>query len=254
MVLVALRTGNARAQAQSESKNGTAPAEQVATTPTGTAEQAEVRKWTGEVEAGGVVTSGNSESQSLRARLKLQHEAGSWKEGVAADYVKVSEQGADSAEQFTATLRADRTLTKRSYLYADGRYEANRAAGLSPRVAETAGYGRRFLFSEQVRLETEAGVGGRHTWATDGTRKSEPIGRLAVNFLWQFGAASEFSEKAFSEFGDRNVYSESNTSLKTRIDSSFSLKINLAVKHNTVVPEAQHKTDSITSVTLVYDL
>lgn len=210
--------------------------------------------WTGEAEAGLINTTGNSRSESLRARIKLQYEPGQWKHSLAGDLVHVSEAGTTTTEQYNAALKSDRALTERSYLFVTARYETDRSAGSSPRVSETTGYGRRFVFAERARLEAEAGGGGRHTWATDGTRESEGILRLAVRCFLRIGALSELSEEAFSEFGESNVHSESSSSLKARLNSVLSLKVNVTVKHDTVVIEGRHKTDTITSTTLVYDL
>jgi putative salt-induced outer membrane protein len=237
----------------------TAPAT-VSTAPSSTAAGAEEpgrkpdRPWKGEAEAGIINATGNSRSESVRARIKLQYEPGQWRHALTGDFIRVAEQGITTTEQYNAAWKSDRALSRRSFVYGAARYETDRIAGYSPRVAESAGYGRKFPFSDRLRLEAEAGAGGRHTWATDGTRKSEAIVRIASRFFWGFGAQSEFSEEAFSEFGDENVHSESQTSLKTRINADFSMKANVTVKHDTVVAADRHKTDTITSLTLVYDL
>jgi putative salt-induced outer membrane protein len=259
ILLPSLFSGISRADDAPPTDTGSTPRDSIATAQTATAgtggEQAGgERQWKGEVEAGVINTTGNSHSNSLRARLKLQYEPGIWKHSLTADYLQVSESGATTTKQFNGALKSDRTLTVRSYLFATARYETDRIAGYSPRVAESAGYGRRFPFSERVRLEAEIGAGGRHAWFTDGTRESEAILRLAAKFSWKLNSLSEFNEEAFSEFGKKNVHSESQTSLTTRINASFSLKANVAVKHDTVVIAGRAKTDTITSMTLVYDL
>ena len=225
-------------------------------TTTGSAEpgQQAASLWSGEVEAGFINTAGNSRSESMRARLKLQYEPGTWKHGLTGDFIQVSERDKITTEQFNAALKSDRALSVRSYLFVNGRYDTDRIAGYSPRVTESAGYGRRFPFTDRMVLEAETGAGGRHTWNTDGSKMSEAIVRLAVRYIWKFGSMSEFSESALSEFGESNVHSESQTSLTTRINSKFSLRVNVTVKHDTVVPVDRHKTDMITSMTLVYDL
>jgi putative salt-induced outer membrane protein len=225
-------------------------------TTTGSAEpgQQAASLWSGEVEAGFINTAGNSRSENMRARLKLQYEPGTWKHGLTGDFIQVSDQDKITTEQFNAALKSDRALSVRSYLFVNGRYDTDRIAGYSPRVTESAGYGRRFPFTDRMVLEAETGAGGRHTWNTDGSKMSEAIVRLAVRYIWKFGSMSEFSESAFLEFGDSNVHSESQTSLTTRINSDFSLRMNVTVKHDTVVPVDRHKTDMITSMTLVYDL
>jgi putative salt-induced outer membrane protein len=89
---------------------------------------------------------------------------------------------------------------------------------------------------------------------SEGTRQNETIARLAGKMMGKFAALSDFTEEAFSEFGEHTVHSESSTSLKTRMNESFSLKLNVTVKHNTVVPQGKDKTDTISSMILVYDL
>lgn len=212
------------------------------------------RPWKGEIEAGLITANGNSKSESHRARLQLSYAAGPWKHGGSAETVRVSERGATTTEQYTASIKTTRSLSTRSYAFGTTRYEADRIAGYSPRVAESVGYGRRFLLSERLLFEAEAGPGGSHTWYTDGTRKSEAILRLALRAAWKIGVTSELSEDAFSELGEKNVHTESQTSFKSRINASFSLKMNVQIKHNTVVLADRHKTDTLTSVTLVYDL
>jgi putative salt-induced outer membrane protein len=224
------------------------------TTPTVAAPEAKARAWSGEAEAGVITANGNSRSESLRARFKLEYEPGAWKHGLRSDFVRVSEGGETTTEQFTAAGKSERTLTPRSYLFGTARWENDRFAGYGPRISEAAGYGRRFPFSDRLKLALEAGGGGRHTWFSDGTRESEVILRLAADLTWKLGEASEFSENAFSEFGEEDVHSESSTSLKVRVNESFSLKVNVTVKHDTVVPDDRQKIDRITSLTLVYDL
>ena len=220
----------------------------------GTAGEDVDRHWKGEVEAGVINTTGNSRNQSLRARMKLQLRTGNWRYGLTGDFLQVQEGGTTTTEYFSAMIKADRTLNEANYLFSLARYESDRFAGYRPRVAEAAGYGRRFSFSDRIRIDTEIGVGGRHTWYTDGTRTSEGIVRLAFALRWKVGGSSELSEEVFSEFGEHDVYTESQTSLKTKINARFALKANVTVKHDTVVPDERYKTDTITSLTPVYDL
>jgi putative salt-induced outer membrane protein len=212
------------------------------------------RSWDGEAEAGVVATNGNTRSDNLRARVKLQYLRGRWQHGLASDYLRFAEGGMTTAEQFNAAVKSDRALTARSYAFIGALYSTDRFAGYSPRISASTGYGRRFPFSASVQIEAEAGAGGRHTVFTDGARENEAILRLAAKLRWQLSMTSEFTEDAFSEIGSRNTHSESQTSLKARINAAFALKLNVTVKHDTVVPQDRYKTDTITSVTLVYDL
>jgi putative salt-induced outer membrane protein len=237
-------------EAGSDEVASTATTSMTTSQPTATTK----RPWRGEAEAGYIRTAGNSRTETARTRMKIVYSHDRWSHGATADYLRTAERGVSTAEQFTGTLRSDRSLTERSYLYVNVRYESDRFAGYRPRLSETTGYGRRIPLGDRGRFEAEAGAGGRQVWATDGSRERGAIMRLAARVLLPFGAASEFSEEAFSEMDGDNVHSESSTSLKTRINADFSLKTNVTAKHDSAVPDGRQKTDTITSITLVYDL
>jgi putative salt-induced outer membrane protein len=260
-MLTAADAGSAIAQVAQEER-GTAAAvvaQEAAATQAnvssqGTGSSEPGRAWKGEVEAGFIGAFGNSRSQSLRGRMKLQYKQGLWSNDLNADLVRMQENGTTTTEQFTVAAQSRRALSERSYWYLGARYETDRIAGYSPRISESTGPGRTWLFGDRLQLSAEAGVGGSQTWTTENTRQNEAILRLAGKMMWKFAATSEFTEDAFSEFGEHNVYSESSTSLKMRMNESFSLKFNVTVKHNTVVPPGKDKTDTISSMTLVYNL
>ncbi len=217
---------------------------------TGTA----ARTWKGEAEAGLVATSGNTETQSLTARFRIEWDVERWRFRLNAQYLKASDKGGTTAERSSSALKTDYRLSRREYLFGLVRYDGDRFSGYHSQIAESLGYGRRFPFSEATTLEAEAGAGGQHTRFVGGARERHAIVRLAMKFVHRFGTGSEFREEAFTEIADANTHTESVTSLTSRLNSSFATKLAYTVKRNSSVPPGLARTDTITSVTLVYDL
>lgn len=211
-------------------------------------------KWVGEAEAGVVITGGNTRTESINTRFRLEYERKSWRHRLRGEYFKASDMNLTTAERSSAAMKSDYKLGETHYLFAIVRCDGDTFSGYHTQISETAGYGRRFLFSFGSRLETEIGFGGRHTRYVGGARKRAGITRLAAKFIHPFAGGNEFREEAFMESGRDNTRTESATSLKSRINSKFSMKLALNASHNSRVPENIKKTDRLTSVTLVYDL
>jgi putative salt-induced outer membrane protein len=209
--------------------------------------------WSGEAEAGGVSTGGNTETRSINTKLTLKHSGERWDERLSADYLEASDRNQTTAERTTVSFESHYLLDARNYLFGVARYDADRFSGYAQQLSETAGYGRRFLFSSNTTLETEVGAGGRQVRLTDNTKKEAAILRLAAKFSRKFSEASEFKETVFSEIASDNRHTESTTSLRSRINGNLSMKAAFKVTDNSRTPEGVKKTDTITSITLVFD-
>jgi putative salt-induced outer membrane protein len=209
--------------------------------------------WSGEAEAGGVNTSGNTETRSINTKLKIANVRERWDNRLRAAYLEASDRSVTTAERTTASFESHYRLSLRAYLFGVARYDADTFSGYARQYTETAGYGRRFLFSPDTTLEAEAGAGGRQVRLSDGSKKRDGIVRLAATFGSKFAPKSEFKEEAFCELSSDNTHSESTTSLQSRINGNLSLKTAYTLTHNSRTPLGVARTDTITSITLVVD-
>lgn len=214
---------------------------------------APLSKWSGDAELGVIITTGNTSTRNVNAKFKLENERRRWHHTFTADYLRASDSGNLTAQRGVAALKSDYNLSEISYVVGTLRYENDQFSGYAYRVSGTAGYGRRLIKTPTIALDGEAGAGARHSKLDDGSREDDGIVRLAVNFGWKLSPTSEFREDVFTEAGQNNAHSESHTSLKVKVNGNFAMKLGVLVKHDTVVPAGKVKTDTLTSVTLVYD-
>ena len=210
--------------------------------------------WGGEAEAGVVATSGNTETESINAKLRIENERQRWRHRLNVEHYESADGKKTIAKRTTAAFKSDYTLTGADYLFAVIRCDSDRFSGYDAQTTESAGYGRRIPLGAGRKAELEAGAGGRQTRYVDGSRKSVAILRLAAKYAHAFGQASEFREELLVESATDNTHTESVTSLKTRVNGNLSMKLAFTWTHNSYVPLNIEKDDTITSVTLVYDI
>lgn len=209
--------------------------------------------WSGDAELGLVLTRGNTQTSNTNAQFKLENERQYWTHRFSAAYLEASDTGQTTAQRSVLDFNSHYKFRPLDYVVMTVRYDRDRFSGYQHRISETVGYGRRILVSDTNQLDGEIGAGARQTRYLDGTHDNEGIVRVAVKYVHKISPTSEFREEAFSEIGTTNTHSESSTSLKVKINAKLAMKLNLLVTHNSTVPLGKVKTDSKTSVNLVYD-
>jgi putative salt-induced outer membrane protein len=210
------------------------------------------RRWKAAAELGYIDVGGNKESTSVNAKLRAEHELPQWRNKFQAEYLQIFEEAGTTAKRSVAQFATNYKLEDNAYLFANLRGENDRLGAYDYRFSETVGYGRRFAWEEQ-RLDLEAGIGGSQTLYADDERDVDGIVRLAGTYLWEISATAGFSEVAFTEVGEDNAHTESETALRLKIIGRLATKLSYKLLHNSQVPPDREGTDSIAAVTLVYD-
>ena len=211
------------------------------------------KAWKGEAELGLLTTSGNTDTQSLNAKLAVEYQKSEWTHLFRAETLRAEDSGAKTADRKMLFYRARYQLAHANFLFGSLRYDDDPFAGYDRRTTEVVGYGHQILREETLKWDVEAGLGGRQTEYTDATSSSEGIVRLATNFEWRFTDTSTFKQEVFVEHGSENTLTEATSDLKVKINSALAMKLSYKVRDNSDVPVGIEHTDTETAVTLVYD-
>jgi putative salt-induced outer membrane protein len=207
----------------------------------------------GSASLGYLSTSGNTESTNGNGSFKATWDLdGPWKHDWTALAINARTNDITTAESYTAGYKAQRDFSATSYLFFSGDWRQDEFAGYEQQVSEAIGYGRRILDSERHMLALEAGGGAKQTDLITEESLDEAIVRGALDYLFAISDTSEFSQKLLLEQGDENRYTESTTSLKTRIVGNVALVLSYVIKSNSDVPITIENTDRFTSISLEY--
>jgi putative salt-induced outer membrane protein len=207
----------------------------------------------GSASLGYLATSGNTESTNGNASFKATWDLmGPWRHDWTALAITARTNDVTTAESYTAGYKGQRDFSETSYLFFSGDWRQDEFAGYEQQVSEAVGYGRRVIDSERHMLALEGGGGAKQTDLITGESLDEAIVRGALDYLFTISDTSEFSQKLLIEQGDENRYTESTSSLKTRIVGNVALVLSYVIKSNSDVPIAIENTDRFTSISLEY--
>ena len=213
--------------------------------------------WSGEISAGSVVTTGNSESATLNAKGEVIYQSKIWRNtlnGLATKTESTDAVTGDdvvTAERYLLGNKTDFNFTDKDYAFLAIEGEKDLVGPTRERTSETVGYGRKILNGVQHKLEAEIGAGARQTEAqvTEET-ESEAVGRLRVAYKWDFSETSYFGETLKVESGSSNTTSESVTELRMSLVGTMFALASYTARTNSDVPAGTEKTDTITALSL----
>lgn len=212
-----------------------------------------VKPWEGEVEAGLVATSGNTDTQNISAKGKVVNNRDKWRHTGKLEALQSETGNVTTAERYLASGKSDYKLSDIDYLFGAVDYEDDRFSGYDYRATEVLGYGRRVLNTPTMTLELEIGAGSRQSKLTStGDTDSEGLARLAGNYNWKISDTTTFGEELTIDAGSDSTITKSVTSLKSQVAGNLATKITFTIRNNSDVPVSVEKTDRETAITLVY--
>jgi len=214
---------------------------------------ADQNPWRGSAEAGASLTTGNSDAASTNARLKLGYEKNRWDNRFRLDFFYAREDGEDTANRILGEFQSDYSLTERDYLFGVIRGISDEFSGYKYQTSLAGGYGRKLWVSDQGSLKVEAGPGVRNSKDNDDNTETDFIGRFAGELEYQISANAQFEQDVTVITGSDNTEVESITGISASLTDTLAMKLSYTVQHNTSVPTGTKKTDTFTSINLVYN-
>lgn len=220
--------------------------------------------WSGNIAAGYVDVSGNSDSTTANGKAEVFLDRDRWHHSALATALGSSQDGESSAEAYKGLLKTKYDLNNaRLYLFGLAEYNADRFSAYDHQIFEVAGLGWRVLQTSTQELSLEAGVGATQSKLRQPDPPAAPlpsserdvnevVGRLGADYHWHISETAVFSETLATTLGSDNTYVESLTELKAGIVGDVALVLGYLVKHNTDVPPGVEKTDKQTSISLEY--
>ncbi len=209
--------------------------------------------WNGEVTAGLDIRRGNSEKTDLLLDSKLVYDGDSWKNTLAGRAYNSKEDDTRIAEEYRLTDRLDYKLGGGYYAFADLGYVNDRFSGFDYRISEVAGLGRIWVDNDVWLLDTRSGIGARQSHFTTGEDENDMVLKFGLDSRWNISDSFTLSEAMTADIASDVTIMESETTLKSRITDTLSLKTSFNVEHITDVPVGKKKTDTRTNIGVLYE-
>lgn len=217
-------------------------------------EEEPIYGWSGKGEFGLVSTTGNSDTFSLNLGLEFLYNSETWRHRFSATALNSEDDGDTTAKRYTLGAQSDYKLSEKSYVFGALRYDNDDFSAYEDQATVSVGYGRQILDSKTQQLRMEGGVGYRSaTVAETGETEDGVIFRGMVDWAWQITESTKLGDRFLIEAGSDNTYMQNDLGLTVAINSRFALGVAFQVRHNSDVPPGVDKTDTQTSVNLVYN-
>ena len=215
--------------------------------------------WFGKVNFSFLSTSGNTDTTSIGGAAELNYNPKPWLFTLKGGYLYSQTDGIVTAESSFASLRANRDITTRFYVFAGGGYLRNTFSGIDSLWSIDGGAGYKLFDGPTQFLKAEGGAG----WSSETDIFPFPIGnvtrdyaniRAALNYKWQFTKSAAFTND-FTYLLDlddtKNYFIGNKAAITVDMSKIFALQASWTLLwRNQPVPGFGH-TDTATAVGIV---
>jgi putative salt-induced outer membrane protein len=233
--------------------------------------QADDNEWSGSGEVGFALTTGNTKSQNLNAKLAFKKEDVQWKHNFFLNALRSKGEANGeydlTANRFDIGASSGYKFDERSYLVGAARYENDDFSPYTYQWILSIGYGYTFIKNAQTELSAEVGPGYRRvdqrafavtsgdppvSVIVDPDANGNVVGRGLVSFKHKFNESTSFENTALIETGSNNSYLQNDAGLAVSMTDKLALKLGYQVRHNSDVNPGKKKTDQLLTTNLVF--
>jgi len=224
--------------------------------------------WLGKGQGGLLVSSGNSVSESLNAKLDLARIDGNWKNVVYVGGLYGKSSGILNGERLEGRYELDRKISDDLYgfgalaatkdLFSGFNYQANAAAGLGIKIINSAatkldaqlGIGYQRLQTQQLDKNAVGEVIGR----INGPVEGGVIGTAGLNFEHSFTASTKLLDKLLVTAGSLNTLVANDLALQVNMSDRLALSIGYGIRDNSKPAAGVKKLDQVETINIVYSI
>ncbi|MFT4246547.1 MAG: DUF481 domain-containing protein [Pseudomonas sp.] len=209
--------------------------------------------WSGSGEIGLASAKGNTDSQTYVGKLNIKKDIEKWSYGAGAQFLYAKSDDEESARRYEAFASAAYNLDDRSYINSVLRTQRDHFATYEYQHTASVNYGYKAINNDRTQLTFEVGPGYR--WAKlqdERVHENEVIGRGYADFKHKLTDTTAFFNTLLVESGSSNTYIADDIGLQVQMSKALALKAAYQIHHNTEVVDDTKRTDTLTTVNVVY--
>ncbi|MEP7243010.1 MAG: DUF481 domain-containing protein [Gammaproteobacteria bacterium] len=223
-------------------------------------------QWTGKGEAGLIIANGNTDTRNGNAKLELATTRGSWKHAVGLAGIYAQADDLTTGQRWEAYEQTDYNFSPRNFWFGSGRYEDDRFSGFQYQATLATGLGRHFVENDRTKLTGSAGAGYKFfetrdvfdpvsgVLLTPAESDSEAVFRGLLDFSHVLTDTTKVLNKLLVEAGSNNTFIQNDLALQVKISNVLALAAGYSVRRNSDPPLGFRKTDTLTTLNLVYEI
>jgi putative salt-induced outer membrane protein len=209
--------------------------------------------WTGKGNLGASFATGNSENQSVSGAVELKNKVDKWAHtvGFAVNYGNDGDR--NTAERWELRGQTQYDYSKKAYFFGAARYEDDRFSAFDYQASLSAGAGYKIIDNERTKFWVQGGPGYRFAELQQGGKEDGVIFRGDLGLDHRLTETTKIVERFMIETGSDNTYMQNDIGLEVTITGALGLRVGYQVRHNTDVLPGVKKTDTLSTVGLLYE-
>ena len=211
-------------------------------------------QWTGKAELGASIATGNSENQSANGAFELKDKVDQWNHVLAFAGNYGNDGDSTTAQRWEFRGQSNYDFTPKAYWFGAGRYEDDRFSAYDYQGSLATGLGYKFVDTEETKFWVQGGPGYRFAEERDTGKSSDGlIFRGDAGLEQRLTDNTKIVDRFLVEAGSDNTYVQNDLGLEVKMSGSLGLRVGYQVRYNTDVPDGVEKTDTLTTVGLLYE-
>lgn len=217
------------------------------------AQDEEERPYDASVALGYVGTSGNTDVTTVNTEFLLTYFDEEWTHNFEFSTLSSSQDNKGQAERYFIGNKSDYALMDDDkYLYVQASYTDDRFSGFDYQAMITTGYGQYLMRGNGKDLQGFIGLGYRENDSKTTGSEGEVVITLGEEYDWAISETSALTQSLTFDIGDERTITTFEIGLESNIIDRISTKIAFQYRNNSDVPAGIDKTDTQTSISLVY--
>ncbi|KQN94419.1 hypothetical protein ASE95_00685 [Sphingomonas sp. Leaf231] len=208
--------------------------------------------WSGRVEAGGFISTGNSDVTGLTGVADLTREGLRWRHRVMAQADFQRTGGVTSRERYVAAYQPNYKINDRGYVYGNGQYESDRFLGYFSRYSGSVGAGYSVIRRNGLTLDLELGPAFRQTEFTDRTMQGSLAARGSMELNWTLLSGLVVTQSASGYRERYNSTVRSVSAIEAKLLGPLSARLSYTLQYESEPPNGRVTTDTTSRAALVY--
>ena len=210
--------------------------------------------WSGKGELGASIATGNSDNQSANAAFEIKNTVDQWINVVGFSGNYGNDGNTTTAQRWEIRGQSSYDFTPKAFWFGAGRYDDDRFSAYDYQASLATGLGYKFFDSDDLKLWLQGGPGYRVSKEREtGDTVDGVIFRGNFGYEQKFTANTKLVERFLIEAGSDNTYLQNDIGLEVMMSGSLGLRLAYEVRYNTDVPPGIEKTDTLTTIGLMYE-
>ena len=225
-------------------------------------------KWIGAGQAGLLISSGNSDSTSINAKLNLARTDGPWKNIVYVGGLDGKNNGIVSGEALEGRYELDHKISDDLFWFGSADAVRDLFSGFDYQATIAGGIGYRFLNSDETKLSATLGIGyqrletqtltkdaaGAVVERSNGPSQGDLVGTAGLNLEQKLTGTTKLTDKLFVTSGSLNTNVANDLAVAVSISGELALSVGYGIRYNTTPAAGVKKLDQLTTVNIVYNI